>query len=192
MILGVAVTYFSAGLLGLDAVAYGLGTFGATAVDTYVFKGGSFESGQKGLLGDLVKSSDVSGGTLTSAACGDEMCNKIRSNLAPKLTRSDLRDEANNFTGTTKLLRGDCAANKTLAECAADPALESQYNRYNSKKAAPGLHPAGVMLYRTDSYVTDVPAKRMDQAARDGGCRDTEAKNNTRKKMADCLRKNLP
>jgi hypothetical protein len=78
-----------------------------------------------------------------------------------------------------------------LAECAADPALKSKYDRYNSKTAAPGLHPAGVMLYRTDSYVTDVPAKRMNEAAREGKCRE-DPNNNTRKKMADCLRKYLP
>jgi hypothetical protein len=78
-----------------------------------------------------------------------------------------------------------------LAECAADPALKSKYDRYNSTSDAPGLHPAGVMLYRTDSYVTDVPAKRMNEAAVLGNCR-TKGENNTRKKMADCLRKTLP
>jgi len=52
------------------------------------------------------------------------------------------------------------------------------------------LHPAGVFLYQTDSFISDIPANRMNQAANFGGCKDKGFK--TRKAMAACSKAKMP
>ena len=76
----------------------------------------------------------------------------------------------------------------TLAECEA--ANKTAMDNYNSKTQAPTLHPGGVALYRTDSFVSDVPAARMNKAANNGKCKIQGYTTNT--EMAACIKKNMP
>ena len=77
----------------------------------------------------------------------------------------------------------------TLAECEA--ANKTAMDNYNSKTQAPTLHPGGVALYRTDSFVSDVPAARMNKAAMEGTCKD-KVLYPTNREMAACIKKKMP
>ena len=76
----------------------------------------------------------------------------------------------------------------TLAECEA--ANKTAMDNYNSKTQAPTLHPGGVALYRTDSFVSDVPASRMNEAAMKGDCKTQGY--TTNRELAACIKKKMP
>jgi hypothetical protein len=112
----------------------------------------------------------------------------VTSNVQRRTSASDVLDQTagNNFAGTGKMIHGDCPATMTLAACeAAYPTQMRDYKDIN--KSVP--HPAGIALYRTDSFISDVPAKRMNAAAVKGDCK---GKGYTVRQLADCIRKKMP
>lgn len=186
-IVGGTIAFFSGGVVGGDMLLYGLYGAAASTVDTYLFKGGNFADGQKGLLGGLA-SKDVTAGVTTGTNCGgDALCNQINSNVTTRLTAPDALDETagNNFPGMITLVRGVCPANMSVADCEA--ANKTKTDDYKDPNKAPGLHPAGAFLYRTDSFISDIPANRMNAAAIAGKCKDPNIYK-TRKAMAACIK----
>jgi len=71
-------------------------------------------------------------------------------------TRINILDQANNFDGTNKIMSGDCPATMTLQDCEAK--YWKELKDYKDASKPPRLHPAGVALYRSDSFVSDVAA----------------------------------
>jgi hypothetical protein len=102
-------------------------------------------------------------------------------------TRINILDQANNFDGTNKIMSGDCPATMTLKDCEAT--YSKALDDYKNPAKPPRLHPAGVALYRSDSFVSDVAAARMNKGAVDGKCKD---RGYTVRQLADCIRKKMP